>query len=140
MRERRRVERADVTMRHVLLPAFDLDRPNCEAVREIAFVGGKWPREGPAPIWYRGAGMPRPEGFREGSVPMWELHDPDWSYGAYQFAWLGLCLGLGLAIGYLDGTWHGREMRAYFMMWGTFGGGIGLAAPLALVVYIVLTY
>ena len=70
----------------------------------------------------------------------WARDETDLSYAAYFLIWLGSWIGLGLATGYLVATWHGREMRAYLMMWGTFGGAFGFAAVLALIVYIFFTY
>ena len=65
----------------------------------------------------------------------WSRWADNLPYLAYPLGLLGLFVGLGLAIGYLVATWHGREIRAYLMMWGTFGGGLGLAILLAMGIY-----
>ena len=140
MWERLGIKRTDAFKRRVRVPAFDRQWPTCDAVRAIALEGGKWSREGPSPIWYKRRACRARRASRRVPCPDGRKGSPMGSDAAYLLTWLGLCLGLGLATGYLVATWHGREMRAYLMMWGTLGTGFGIASLVALGVYIVIAY
>ena len=100
---------SDIDRGRVRLPAFNHTSPTCEAVRAIAFEGGKWSREGPSPIWYDPANTPRPEGFREGErIPNWRKGEPGLdSYVRLQVD-LAVLVAFGIAMGYLVGVWRDR--------------------------------
>ena len=105
----------EIFQRRVRLPEFDRHWPTCEAVREIAFVGGKWSREGPSPIWYKKAGMPRPRGFIDAEVPGWADGYPWLDPNESRLADLAMALVFGLGVGCLLATWRGSGMGRYLV-------------------------
>ena len=109
------VDQKEVFQRRVRLPEFDRHWPTCEAVREIAFVGGKWSREGPSPIWYKKAGMPRPRGFIDAEVPGWADGYPWLDPNESRLADLAMALVFGLGVGCLLATWRGSGMGRYLV-------------------------
>jgi hypothetical protein len=100
----------DIARGQVNLPRFNYTYPTCEAVRGIAFEGGKWSREGPSPIWYDPANTPRPEGFRGGErMPNWRKGEPGLEPNVRLQVDLAMKIAFGIAMGYLAGVWRGRD-------------------------------
>ena len=102
--DRHGLDQKEVFQRRVRLPEFDRHWPTCEAVRAIAFVGGKWSREGPSPIWYKRAGMPRPEGFVDATLRGGEDGDPWLDPDERILVKLSMALIFGLGVGCLLAT------------------------------------
>jgi hypothetical protein len=98
------LDRDAVFTRDGRLPGFERRWPTCEAVREIALVSGKWSREGPSPIWYKRAGMPRPVGFIDAQVPAHSRGDPVPDRGDLFLVDLGVAFAFGLGVGCLLAT------------------------------------
>ena len=122
----------EIFQRRVRLPEFDRHRPTCEAVRAIAFVGGKWSREGPSPIWYKRAGMPRPIGFVDAQVPGYADGEPGAGLGEFVFACLLVAFAFGAALGYLLAVWRERNALRYISFGGLYASIFALAVPLIL--------
>ena len=131
------IDTQEIFQRRVRLPEFDRRWPTCEAVRSIAFVGGKWSREGPSPIWYKRAGMPRPVGFVDAQVPGWADGEPGGSMGEFVFACLLVAFTFGAAAGYLLAVWRERNMLRYISIGGLCASIFALAAP---VIYYIIGY
>ncbi len=130
--ERHGIDSDDVHRLRTRLPEFDRGWPTCEAVRAIAFVGGKWSREGPSPIWYKGAGMPRPEGFVDAQVPGFPHREPGVSMGEYLFACLMVAFAFGAAAGYLLAVWRERNLLRYISFGGLYASIFAVTAPVIL--------
>ncbi len=129
--KRHGLDSTQVFRRQVRLPGFERYWPSCEAVRAIALEGGKWSREGPSPIWYKGAGMPRPEGFVDAQVPHFQYR-PDGGLGEFAFACLLVAFAFGAAAGYLLAVWRERNLLRTISMGGLCASIFALAVPLIL--------
>ncbi len=134
--ERHGIDGGDVHRRRIRLPELDRGWPTCEAVRAIAFVGGKWSREGPLPIWYKRAGMPRPAGFVDAQVPGFPHREPGGGLGEFVFACLLVAFTFGAAAGYLLAVWRERNMLRTISMGGLYASIFAVAAPVILYILV----
>ena len=127
--ERHSIDRDELTTLSVRLPGFQRRWPTCEAVRAIVLEGGKWSHEGPSPIWYEGAGMPRPLGFVDVWTPSLPYSEPGGDEDEKFFAYLLRMAALGAAAGYLVATWRERDVSRHLAKGGLYGALLGLATP-----------
>ena len=128
--ERHGIDRDDLTAGVVRLPEFEKRWPTCAAVRAIVLEGGKWSREGPSPIWYIYAGMPRPAGFVTVRAAILPYREPGGDAGEDFLAHCLKIAAFGAAAGYLLAIWRERNVLRYLSMGGLYGALLGLATPL----------
>jgi len=128
--ERHGISRKALTTGVVRLPEFEFRWPTCAAVRAIVLEDGEWSREGPSPIWYIYAGMPRPEGFVTVRAAILPYREPGPDMGEDFLAHCLKIAAFGAAAGYLLAIWRERGVLRYLSMGGLYGALLGLATPL----------